>query len=414
MQAADGQTEVGMTRTLPMTSAELRPSIEGSGQMLPAAAYTEHSVLEWEYEHVFAGGWMCLGRADTFPKPGDRRAYQVGNEGILVVRGDDGRLRGFFNSCRHRAHELLPAGGQASGKFIRCPYHAWVFTSSGDLFGVPPTHEHDIDDPSHYSLVSLPVEEWHGYVMVNMDGSAPPIDHAFVGLDQWLDPFDLRSLQVGDTHSYTLDANWKLIVENYHECFHCPTIHPELTTVADTESGTTVLGEGWYVGGSQEFRDGVHTMSLDGSSPGPKIADIPPICQNGVMYLQVGANLLISLHPDYVMVHRLVPLTPDRTFVECQWLFPEQATSSPGFDPSYAVDFWDITNRQDWTACESVQRGLRSRGYRPGPFSSHHEVSVHAFIAWIAQAYDTGEVPSSIGAMIPEATIAGLAFPAEP
>jgi len=132
------------------------------------------------------------------------------------------------------------------------------------------------------------------------------------------------------------------------------------------------------------------------------------------MYLQVGVNLLVSLHPDYVMVHRLVPLAPDRTFVECHWLFPAEAFDREGFDPAYAVDFWDITNRQDWTACESVQRGVQSRGYRPGPFSSYHEVSVHAFIAWVAQAYDTGEVPSSIRAMIPSDDIASLAFPAEP
>ena len=403
-----------MTAPLPMTSAELRPSIESSGQMLPAAAYTDQVVLDWELERVFAGGWMCLGRADSFSKAGDRRAYQVGSEGILVVRGDDGTLRGFFNSCRHRAHELLPAGGQASGKFIRCPYHAWVFDSAGRLFGVPPTHADDIDDPSHYSLVPVAVQEWHGYVMANLDGQAPPLEEALAGIGRWLDGFDIANLVVGDTHSYTLDANWKLIVENYHECFHCPTIHPELTTVADTESGTTVLGDGWYVGGSQDFRDGVRTMSLDGTTAGPQIPGIPAVCQTGVMYLQVGPNLLISLHPDYVMVHRLVPLTPDRTFVECQWLFPEQAASAPGFDPAYAVDFWDITNRQDWTACESVQRGLRSRGYRPGPFSSHHEVSVHAFIAWIATAYASGEVPRSMRAMIPDDDIAALAFPAEP
>lgn len=403
-----------MSGLLPMTSAELRPCLEGSGQMLPAAAYTDQSVLDWEYEHLFAGGWICLGRADGFSKTGDRRAYQVGSEGILVVRGADGRLRGFFNTCRHRAHELLPADAQASGKFIRCPYHAWVFTSSGELFGVPPTHEHDIADPSQYSLVELAVREWHGYVMANIDGAAPPIEEAFIGLDRWLEPFGMERLRLGDSHSYTLESNWKLIVENYHECFHCPTIHPELTTVADTESGTTVLGEGWYVGGSQEFRDGVHTMSLDGRSHGAPIAGIPSRCQTGVMYLQVGVNLLVSLHPDYVMVHRLVPLAPDRTFVECHWLFPAEAFDSEGFDPAYAVDFWDITNRQDWTACESVQRGVQSRGYRPGPFSSYHEVSVHAFIAWVAQAYDTGEVPSSIRAMIPSDDIASLAFPAEP
>jgi Rieske 2Fe-2S family protein len=289
-----------------------------------------------------------------------------------------------------------------------------VFTTSGDLFGVPPTHENDIEDPADYSLVSLPVREWHGYVMANIDGDAAALEDTFVGIDRWLDPFDMAHLQVGDTHSYTLNANWKLIVENYHECFHCPTVHPELCVVADPETGTTVLGDGWYVGGSVHFRDGVQTMSLDGSSQGVRIPGIPEQFATGTMYLQVGANLLISLHPDYVMVHRLVPLAPDRTFVECQWLFPEASFAQPGFDPAYAVDFWDITNRQDWAACESVQRGLQSRGYRPGPFSSYHEVSVHAFIAWMAQAYASGTVPASIRSMIPDELMSTLAFPAEP
>ncbi len=122
-------------------------------------------------------------------------------------------------------------------------------------------------------------------------------------------------------------------------------------------------------------------MSLDGTSGGVPIPGLPDKYKQGTLYLQVGTNLLVSCHPDYVMIHRLVPLAPDRTFVECLWLFPEEAFERPGFDPSYAVDFWDITNRQDWTACESVQRGVASRGYRPGPLSSYHEVGVRLFIA---------------------------------
>src|SRR5215210_2660411 len=118
-----------MAASLPLGPADLGECMSHSGRMLPAAAYTDDAVLAWENEHLFAGGWVCLGRADAFEQPGDRRAYRVGDEGILVVQGTDGTLRGFFNTCRHRAHELLPCDGQGSGKFIRCPYHAWVFTA---------------------------------------------------------------------------------------------------------------------------------------------------------------------------------------------------------------------------------------------------------------------------------------------
>jgi Rieske 2Fe-2S family protein len=385
--------------------------MEGSGRMLPAAAYLDQVVLDWENEHLFAGGWICLGRADNFANAGDRRAYRMGDEGILVVRGTDGQLRGFFNTCRHRAHELLPCDGQATGKFIRCPYHAWVYTAEGQLYGVPPTHEGDITDIGQFSLTEVPVREWHGFVMANTTGDAPPLEDYFAGLDELLSPWAMQDLRPGATHSYTLEANWKLIVENYHECFHCPTIHPELCQVADPETGTTVLGEGAYVGGTLEFLDGIDTMSLDGASHGVVIPGIPERFAKETLYLSVGANLLVSAHPDYVMVHRLVPLTPGRTFVECQWLFPDAAFEQSGFDPSYAVDFWDITNRQDWTACESVQRGVKSRGYRPGPLSSHHEVSVFGFLAWVANAYATNSVPISVRALIPEATLASLSFP---
>lgn len=400
-----------MATPLPMTAAELAPSSGGSGQMLPAAAYTDPLVLAWEQEHVFAAGWICLGRSAAFANPGDRRAYQVGTEGILVVRGNDGVLRGFYNSCRHRGHELLPAGGEATGKLIRCPYHAWVFTADGELRGVPPTHEGDITDLSQHGLVPVALQVWNGLVMVNMSSDALPLGEYLVGLDDVLGPYGIGDLRVGDLHSYTLNANWKLIVENYHECFHCPTIHPELTVVSDTEAGVSVFGQGLFFGGTNDFRPGVETMSLDGSSGGLPIAGLPDRYRQATLYLQVGPNLLVSCHPDYVMVHRLVPLAPDRTFVECFWLFPEQAFELPEFDPSYAVDFWDITNQQDWTACESVQRGVASRGYRPGPLSSYHEVGVRLFTQWLARAYESGVAPTRIADMITDEQRARLAFP---
>jgi Rieske 2Fe-2S family protein len=177
-------------------------------------------------------------------------------------------------------------------------------------------------------------------------------------------------------------ANWKVITENYHECYHCPLIHPELCQVTPPSSGENYVMPGAWVGGSMVLRDGMQTMSITGESRGRPIDGVDP---TAVEYLGLFPNLLISAHPDYVMAHRMVPLAPDRTWVECSWYFP-RPRDGVALDPSYAVEFWDITNREDWKACESVQRGLSSPHFTPGAFSPSED-AVHQFVTMVAGAY---------------------------
>ena len=376
-----------------LTSDALRACMVGSGTMLPAAAYLGEDVLAWENRSFFEAGWVCVGRADDLGQPGAQRAVGIGDDAVLLVRGKDGELRGFYNTCRHRGHELLPCGSQAQGSFIRCPYHAWVYDTQGRLHGVPPTHQRDVTDSDGFGLVPARVAEWQGFVFANVSGDAPDLDAYLSGLDAVVAPYDLAGLRRADSHEYEIAANWKLVVENYDECFHCPSIHPELCTVSDPESGADVTGDGLWIGGTMLLRDGVETMSLDGRSGGTQFPALTAAQQRDIVYLHVFPNLLISLHPDYVMTHRMTAREPGRTWIECQWLFPEQAWQRPGFDPAYAVDFWDLTNRQDWAACESVQRGTASRGYRPGPFSSDFEYMVKSFVDMTARAYLAGGLP---------------------
>jgi glycine betaine catabolism A len=177
-----------------------------------------------------------------------------------------------------------------------------------------------------------------------------------------------------------------VIAENYQECYHCPMIHPELSSVSPPDSGENWDLPGAWVGGWQDIRTGLSTMSLDGHSDGVPIPGVTGPALHTVNYLGVFPNLLISLHPDYVMTHRMVPLSADQTWVECSWSFPAEAIESAAFDPAYAVDFWDITNQQDWTACESVQRGLSSPAASPGPLSSEEEAVYH-FVTMVARGY---------------------------
>jgi Rieske 2Fe-2S family protein len=179
-------------------------------------------------------------------------------------------------------------------------------------------------------------------------------------------------------HVYRVAANWKLLVENYHECYHCPLIHPELCQVSPPTSGLNWDLPGAWVGGAMDLRAHAETMSLDGRSGGVFIDGAP---RDTVRYLALFPNLLVSAHPDYVMTHRLEPLTPGETDVECVWYFPDGAG-----DPSYAVDFWDLTNRQDWAACESVQRGVSSPHFRPGPLAGNED-AVYQWTTLVARAY---------------------------
>jgi Rieske 2Fe-2S family protein len=375
--------------------AALRPP----GRMLPAAAYLDPGVLAWEQREFFDGGWVCLGRVDHLAAPRSRAAVRHGAASLLLVRAEDGVLRGFHNSCRHRGHELLPCGGPETGRarFLACPYHAWVYDLEGRLVRVPamadgepaplaatvPAARAGHPDAAELSLARVAVVEWQGFAFANLDGRAGPFPRWTEGLDRLLAPYGLPGLATAASHVYELDANWKLAVENYHECYHCPSIHPQLCRVSSPDSGDNCGGPGRWTGGRMLLADGARTMSLDGGGTGHLLPGLPGELHRQVVYLQLFPNLLISLHPDYVMTHRLEPLAPDRTRVECQWLFPPQ----PGLDPSYAVDFWDLTNRQDWAACESVQRALHSPGFAPGPLSAWHEQVVAESIATVARAY---------------------------
>jgi Rieske 2Fe-2S family protein len=384
-----------MTRgPLPFDADELRGCLADPGTMLPAPAYTDEAVLAWERRVVFGGGWVCVGRGADVPEPRVRRAVPVNGDAVLLVRGDDGVLRGFYNSCRHRAHELLPCGATARGRFVPCQYHSWVYDLDGSLHKVPGPHRASVDTGA-LGLVPVAVAEWHGFVFVNADRAAAPIGDYLGGLDERLGPYRMGRLVAAAAHSYEVAANWKLAVENYHECYHCPSLHPQLCEVSSPESGAMYPSTGMWIGGSMTLVDGAETMSLDGRSGTGPMPGLTGALLRDVSYLQVVPNLLLSAHPDYVMTHLLEPLSAGRTRIVCQWLFPPEAVARDGFDPAYAVDFWDLTNRQDWSACESVQRGVGSAGYRPGPLSPWHEVGVFQSIAVLARAYLSGRLPAT-------------------
>jgi glycine betaine catabolism A len=357
---------------------------------LPAEAYISAEVHAWEQANLFDGGWVAIGRTDLVPVAGDHTAVRVGTKGVLLSRTRDGQLHGFLNACPHRGHELLAENVTANKSGIRCPYHSWVFGLDGQLLSATHFDGGEGFRTADWPLQQVKVAEWLGWIFVNVSGTAPEFSEFIGDLDEILAPWLRADLVHVSTKEYVEQTNWKLITENYLECYHCPSIHPELCKVADTDQfvGYDPVPRYW-VGGGMALAPDADTMSLSGRSgthlvPGLRLEDL-----RQVHYIALPTNLLISAHPDYVMFHRLVSRAADEVYVECSWYFPRAATETAGFDPSSAVDFWDTTNIQDFRATESVTRGMTSGGFRPGVFDSR-EGGVRGFQAVIADFYLTG------------------------
>ena len=384
----------------PLDRAELDEALRPFGEsvMLPRDAYVDPAVFGWEQRNFFDGGWVCVGRSEQLPEPADQRAEAMGEGSVLLVRGRDRKLRAFANTCRHRGHELLSCGESYRHKVIICPYHAWTFTLSGELHAAAGFRNQPGFDFTAWGLVPLPVTEWHGLIFVDSSGGAvPPLAEALSQLDPLVAPYESERLVTAAVHTYDAAANWKIITENYHECYHCSSIHPELCKVSPPQSGENYATDGPWVGGWMKLRDGMETMSADGVSHGVPLRGLDEQGLRSVIYVNIFPNILLSLHPDYVMTHRMIPVAPDKTRIECSWAFAPEAVARPDFDPGYAVDFWDITNRQDWAACESVQRGLTSPHALPGPLNPTED-AVYYFVTTLARGY-LGESP-----WIPSAT----------
>ncbi len=354
--------------------------------MLPRSAYVDPAVFAWEQKYFFGSGWTCVGFSSQLAQPGDQRAEPTGDGSVLLTRDDDGVLHAFANTCRHRGHELLACGASAQQNSIICPYHSWTYSLSGRLRFASGFRGHDGFDESAWGLVELPVTDWHGLIFVDGSGQAPSLADSLGVLDELVAPYEPERLVIAGRHDYDAAANWKILSENYHECYHCPMIHPELCQVSPPRSGENYPAQDSWVGGTMDLRDGMDTMSLDGTSLGVPLRGLDGKGLRTVLYVNVFPNVLLSLHPDYVMTHRLVPLAADRTMIECSWAFAPEALDKPGFDPGYAVEFWDITNQQDWRACESVQRGLASPHALPGPLSPDEE-TVYQFVTMVARGY---------------------------
>ena len=369
----------------PFTADELAPTLRPllEASLLPARAYVDDAVADWEARNLFLGGWICAGHASAVAGRGAYLTVELAGESLLFIGDGDGTARGFFNVCRHRGARLVnePEG---STRRLQCPYHAWTYGFDGSLRGAPHTDELQEFDPGCNGLRPVRTEIAGGLLFCDVSGEAPPLEEHVGALAEHLDAYRTGALKRGARIDYDVAANWKAIVENYSECLHCPGVHPELNRLSHYLSGDDFEGPGAWCGGSMTLTEGAATMATNGGGPTrPTIAGVDP---RAVLYFAIFPNCLVSLHPDYVMLHTLWPRGAGRTQVVCEWFFEPESIAAPDFDPTDAVEFWDQVNREDWEVCALTQRGMESRSFTPGRYTTQED-DVHTFDVMIAERY---------------------------
>ena len=345
-------------------------TLPAGARTLEARYYVSDEVFAAERERILLRRWVCIGRDTELPNAGDFVTAEVGGESLLVLRGRDGAVRAFFNLCRHRGTRLCGAAqGSLPGR-ITCPYHAWTYGLAGELLSAPLMDEVAGFSPADYYLIRVPLERHGGLMFVNLAPDPEPFDTAVSAHLRRIDRWRLETLRTAHRIDYTVEANWKLVIENYSECYHCPLVHPLFTRHVHHRSGRNDSFDGALLGGYMELTDGTESLTPDGKRCGPLLGDLGPSDLGRVYFYALFPNLTISLHPDYVMMFLVQPLGPRQTLVRCEWLFPESALTEGKCRPQEAVAFWDRTNREDWTVCALVQQGVASRGYRPALMST--------------------------------------------
>jgi len=335
---------------------------------LPGRYYTDPEIFQKEMDTFFREMWISSGRSEQIANPGDYYLCEVAGESIIVTRESAGEAKAFYNVCRHRGTRMCR---EAQGKFagrIQCPYHGWTYGLDGRLLGAPHVEESAFRRED-YSLHAVHLDVWDGSIFLNLSPNPKPLAGQLTDLPQKFAPWRLQDLRLYEQRVYDVKANWKLIVSNYNECLHCPILHPMLSRVSDAMSGNNDPPQPTYIGGSMEFRAGAETMSVDGVRRRDYLPCLNEEQRKLVLYYAVYPNLFLSLHPDYVMAHRLWPHAVDRTQVICEWYFHPQEMAKPDFRADDAVEFWDATNREDWEISEWSQKGVSSRAYEPGPYS---------------------------------------------
>ena len=362
----------------------------GLEKSLPSHYYTSPDIFQREKDLIFTQEWFCAGREEELPSPGNSKVLEVAGESILVVRTMNGELRTHYNVCRHRGARLCEtspdsrwnvnlAGGVTPTGSIRCPYHQWTYNLEGELVGSPFLKEAEGFRREEFSLYPVGVDTWGGFFFLNLNLQNPSAEKRSVRSQlgpavERVQRYPLSALRTGRSITYDVAANWKLILENYNECYHCGGLHPELCEIVPDFKKAGGSNLTWEDG--IPHREGAYTFTKTGTTnraPFPGLNEEERVRHKGELCFP---NLMLSLACDHVAAFLLWPLEPNRTRIVCSFLFHPDEIAKPAFSPADAVDFWDLVNRQDWAICERVQGGVSSRVHKFGYYAPMEDPSL--------------------------------------
>ena len=336
---------------------------------LPGEYFASEEIFRAERERIFHRSWLLAGHVSQIATPGSFFLFELDGESVMVVRDVDGTVRAFHNLCRHRGSRLCLTSHGELGRSIQCPYHAWTYGLDGALRAAPNMAEVAGFDARDYPLKPVALANWQGLLFLNLDPEPTPFAEALPGLQGRFAAWKLPELRRVHRKIYDVEANWKLFFHNYSECYHCPKVHPHLNKLTPYRNTENDLDEGPVLGGAMWMNNPEGSMTSHGGRCAVPFADLSPEDLGRVYYYTVFPTAFLSFLPDYVLIHRLLALGLGHTRIVCDWYFHPDAIAAPGFDPQPAIDFWDLTNRQDWELCANAYKGVSSNAWEPGPYS---------------------------------------------
>lgn len=351
--------------------------VESNMKTLPPYYYQSEEIYQEEIEKVFYKKWIFICREEEIPNKGDYKTVDIGDENIIVVRENEASIKAHFNVCRHRGTRICE---KHEGRFetgdIACPYHAWRYEFDGKLKAAPLMNKLEDFNKKDYHLHEAHVKIWGGFVFINLDENPISFEEEMAPLIGKFSDWKLPELRIAHKIHYELNCNWKLIIQNYQECYHCPGVHPLLSKYTPFRNAVHDCFEGAVIGGFMEMNEETEGMTMDGKAAGPPVCDVSDENLNRIHYYSIFPNLLLSPHPDFVMYHRIKSVSVNKIENDCFFLLHPDVIADPKRMERFqsAIEFWDLTNRQDWQVCEQMQQGLKSKRFKHGRYADQEDI----------------------------------------